>query len=399
MPDSRYDQIQSHPANEVFQVVFFPDRVYHAQYLNATRSPRYRYNVQEVRAKSDAMVLKGEVYLDDAKLTNFLRVEYRSGRLTEAARLKHRLLGDDLMAWVKIWPKGDAPVETMVPIFYCPWVDAYQCEIWESLEVPQGFRHDFKVLDLMGRNGSITSVSAFEKALGNLTAISKVELRFREGGAKYPSGYGITDKDSGWDNFYGRNVQVPNSPQPNDYAANTVPRENYEVDFQRGWYVANVRNIAPVKYRNAMMLDNELNRFAQLFFGGDRQRMDQQNITEMRWVFQQELGGNLVFFHEVTVPPGGVEGTHQHIGSEELYFITEGEGLAYLAENDDPDVAANPAYKTVNLPIFGLDERPMKELPVQPGSIIFTKSGGMHGIRNPDPQNPLRFVAFLYHSC
>jgi oxalate decarboxylase/phosphoglucose isomerase-like protein (cupin superfamily) len=38
-----------------------------------------------------------------------------------------------------------------------------------------------------------------------------------------------------------------------------------------------------------------------------------------------------------------------------------------------------------------------KELPVRPGSIIFTKSGGMHGIRNAGVA-PLRFVAFLYHS-
>jgi hypothetical protein len=39
------------------------------------------------------------------------------------------------------------------------------------------------------------------------------------------------------------------------------------------------------------------------------------------------------------------------------------------------------------------------ELPVAPGSMIFTKSGGMHGIRNPGSSTgPLRFVAFLYHS-
>ena len=37
----------------------------------------------------------------------------------------------------------------------------------------------------------------------------------------------------------------------------------------------------------------------------------------------------MVFFHEVTVSPNTVEGTHQHIGSEELYYITEGAGFAY----------------------------------------------------------------------
>ncbi len=37
-------------------------------------------------------------------------------------------------------------------------------------------------------------------------------------------------------------------------------------------------------------------------------------------------------------------------------------------------------------------------MPVKPGSVIFTKSGGIHGIRNPSPDKPLRFVAFLYHT-
>ena len=38
-----------------------------------------------------------------------------------------------------------------------------------------------------------------------------------------------------------------------------------------------------------------------------------------------------------------------------------------------------------------------KELPVKPGNIIYTKSGGIHGIRN-DGATPLKFVAYLYHS-
>ena len=32
-----------------------------------------------------------------------------------------------------------------------------------------------------------------------------------------------------------------------------------------------------------------------------------------------------------------------------------------------------------------------------PGSVIYTKSGGMHGIRNVG-KSDLKFVAFLYHS-
>lgn len=394
--DSRFDQIQSHPANQIFHVVFFPDRVYHAQYLNATRSARYRYNVQEVRGKSDATVLKGEVYLEDRKQANFVRIEYRGGRLAEVTRLKNRLLQDQLLGWIRLVPDDpDRTVEATVALTYCPWVDAYQVEIWDTLETTQGARHDIKVLDLMGYGGSITCVPTFTPLLADLRGIRRVELAFRENATHEPYGYGIGEDDAAWDNFYERNIQVPKTNNPSD-SANTVLVKNYQVDFRRGWYFADVSRINPVRYRNAMMMNESLPRFADLFYGGDVGAM-QDNITEMRWILQQELGSNLVFFHEVTVPPGGVEGTHQHIGSEELYFVTEGEGLAYMAEQDDPDVAANAQLKTVQLPIFGLDERPMKELPVRPGSVIFTKSGGMHGIRNPGAR-PLKFVAFLYHA-
>ena len=33
---------------------------------------------------------------------------------------------------------------------------------------------------------------------------------------------------------------------------------------------------------------------------------------------------------------GTVEGAHQHIGSEELYYIVSGSGVAYISEGDDP---------------------------------------------------------------
>ena len=100
------------PENNIFKVVFFPDRIYHAQYLNATRSPRYRYNVTEVRSEVDITVLKGEVYLDGKFLCNVLRIEYRAGRLVEQAREKDRFLRGELMADIDILPEGAGqPVE------------------------------------------------------------------------------------------------------------------------------------------------------------------------------------------------------------------------------------------------------------------------------------------------
>ncbi|MEH1765093.1 cupin domain-containing protein [Nostoc sp.] len=194
-----------------------------------------------------------------------------------------------------------------------------------------------------------------------------------------PTGYQISDADACWDNDYSRSHQEPRTPEPSS-PQNTISDQNYLINFQRGWFLQ-APNIQPVRYRNAMMDSDNPDR-------GD------DNIIDMRWIVQRELGGSNIFFHEVTIPPGKVEGTHQHIGTEELYYITEGEGIAYMRVGDDP---ATDKYPTVERQVMGLGKREFKELPVKSGSIIFTKSGGMHGIRNPGTQ-PLKFVAFLYHT-
>jgi hypothetical protein len=66
-----------------------------------------------------------------------------------------------------------------------------------------------------------------------------------------------------------------------------------------------------------------------------------------------------------------------------------------MGDGDDP---GNDRYPVVERRLYGLGTVRCRELPVQPGSVIFTKSGGIHGIRNPSPDKPLRFVAFLYHT-
>ena len=75
----------------------------------------------------------------------------------------------------------------------------------------------------------------------------------------------------------------------------------------------------------------------------------------MRWLIQDEFSSAMVFFHEVAIPPGVVEGTHQHIGSEELYFIYQGEGIAYMGAADHPDLAQYPEEQRH---VFGLDPKP-----------------------------------------
>ena len=376
--DSRFNDIFTSPENQVFQVVFYPDRIYHAQYLNASRSPRYRYNVQEVRSYVDIVVLKGEVYMDGNYLCNFLRIEYYATRLIEQAREKNRFVRDEALAWVKVQPTNPVnTAEATVKLSYCPWVDAHQVEIWETLEPPQAQSHDFTVLDLMGRSGSITRVPQFNPALRDIKSLKVVELAFRENDRDLPFGYRINEPR--WDNNYLRSHQEPRTQEPSS-PQNTIADQNYLIDFQRGFY-RQAKDVLPVRYRNAMMEPGNPD-------------TDPNNIIEMRWILQRELGSSLVFFHEVTIPPGKVEGTHRHIGTEELYYIFEGEGIAYMAVGDDP---ATEGFPTVEREIFGVGKKQCKELPVRPGSVIYTKSGGVHGIRNPGGV-PLKFVAFLYHT-
>ena len=374
-----FNDIFTDPENEIFKVVFFPDRVYHAQYLNATRSSRYRYNVQEVRSKHDVMVLKGEVFMDGKFLCNFLRIEYRAGRLVEVAREAGRLLRGELLAWIRLHPQdAELTAEATVKMQFDRWIDAYQVEIWETLEPPAGCTHNFRVLDLMGRNRSITRVKQFSPALQNVKAIKQVELAFRENDRDLPFGYQITNPQ--WDNNFGSSHQEPRNPAPSS-DENTVFDKNYLIDFQRGWFIQDASTIEPVRYRNGMMYPNNPD-------------AGPNNIIEMRWLRQRELGSTVVFFHEVTIPAGTVAGTHRHIGSEELYYIFQGQGIAYMGDDDDPGLADHPLVERF---IYGLDPKPCREVHVQPGSVIYTKSGGIHGIRN-NGTDPLKFVAFLYHA-
>ncbi len=204
-----FNQNFTAPWNQVFKIVFFPDRIYHAQYLNATRSPRYRYNVLEVRGRADFIVLKTEVYLDGKFLCNALRLEYRAGRLAEQVRERNRFLRSEVLTWVELRPNGmkdqDPRMMRYVKMFYDAYVDAYQVEIWESLEAPPTGSHSFKVLDQMGLHKPITVVPGFRSALRNIRDLLEVRLAFRETDTDRPFNYQINNP--GWDNDYTRSHQ------------------------------------------------------------------------------------------------------------------------------------------------------------------------------------------------
>jgi len=392
---SSFDAAFTNANNEIFKVVFFPDRIYHDRYLNATRSPRYRYNVREVRSYLDITAMKAEVYLDGRFISNVLRLEYGGSRLVEQIRERGRFLRDRLVAWVQPLPEGNVnPPQTRVAMQFDAWIGAFQVEIWETLEPPAGQRHDFKVLDQMGRNGAITAAPELAAVMRALPALTKVQVAFRESERYLPFGTTLSDADAAWDNAFLRSHQEPRTQDPSSQT-NTVPDASYLLDFQRGWYL-DIADITPNRYRNAMMDGPDAS--------GKEVNPDARpdNIIEMRWIVQRELGGSMIFFHHVTIPPGKVEGNHQHVGSEELYYIVEGEGIAYMRVGDDPRTDAKNADGSDIYPIearmtMGLGNNDFRRLPVKAGKVIFTKSGGMHGIRNTGAVD-LKFVAFLYHS-
>jgi mannose-6-phosphate isomerase-like protein (cupin superfamily) len=379
--DVRFDELFEEPENEIFRIVFFPDRIYHARYLSATRSSRYRYAVSEVRSNSKVTVMKGTVFFGGEPLCSMVRIEYQAQRLLEIAREHGRSLGPTLRAWVKLYmADGNAVEQQGVVLHFDAIAGAYAVELWETLEPPAGATHDYRVLPLMGRDAPITRIPALLPALKDVKqTLRKVEFAVREDDRQYPTSRPTGDPQ--WDANYARTHQEPRTQEPSS-GQNTVEDRNYLLDFQRGFFFEDAHAIAPVRYRNAMLND------------GDPDRRD-DNVIEMRWVVQRELGSDVVFFHEVTIPPGTIEGTHRHIGSEELYYIVAGEGIAYMQDGDDP---ANDKYPLVTRPIYGLDPRPCREIPVKAGSVIYTKSGGVHGIRNPGTE-PLRFVAFLYQGA
>jgi oxalate decarboxylase/phosphoglucose isomerase-like protein (cupin superfamily) len=383
--DKLFTDIQNTPENEIFSIVFYPDRIYHAPYLNATRSSRYRYYVHEVRSQVDTTILTGHVFFDGILFANFIRFEYRASRLVELVREKERFLQQTLLANVKLHHQdASRNGEGWIRLHLDPWINAYQVEIWDTLEAPLTKDHDIKVANMMGRENSITRLRAFDPALADVYHLQQVEIFMRESDVDEPVGFLIGDPQV--DNDYGRTYQVPNTQVPSANQ-NTVPVNSYLLDFQRGWFFQKVRNIPPVRYKNAMAESSS----ADYNYPGPN-----DNTIEMRWVVQRQLGGTNIYFHEVTIPAGTIEGTHQHIGSEELYYIFEGNGIAYMGDGDDPALNAHPL---LNVDIFGLPKHAVRQVNVEPGSVIYTKSGGIHGIRNMDPEKPLRFVAFGYHSA
>ena len=370
--DPRFDDIFDSLENQIFQVVFFPDRIYHAAYLNATRSLRYRYNVHEVR-NARHHVLKGEVFLDGAVPEQLPahRVSRRRGwrkwrgsdRGSCATRLRTTIKLCDpagRQATAVRRPAGDDSSALRHMDQCLPGRDVGDARARRPhVSRLQGARSD-------GPRRPDHRVPAFKDLIaqpqGAATASSRVSRERRRSAVRL-----FRSATPEWDNNYVRNHQVPQHQKPSD-DQNTVDGQLLPDRLPARLFFANIDEIAPVRYRNAMMN------------AGNPERARRQHHRDAVGAAAR-VRRSVVFFHEVTIPPGTIEGTHRHIGTEELYYIVEGEGVAYMGDGDDPD--DETGIRSCSATIYGLGAAQCRELPVKPGSVIFTKSGGIHGIRNP----------------
>lgn len=359
------------------RVVMFPDRIHHGFRLNAEADPRYRYRIACVRSQSEVRVLLGYVYLDEVCLSSFLRLEYAGRKLGDQARFQGRRLGQSVRARMNlVGPISSQAVRADVILPACPdRLGGYHVELWNSLEPLPGSWHSAGVLDRMGYGAPITRVPAWSEAFPDYTTARAVTVTFEE--VPLEPKQAILRDDN-----YRRSCQEPRVAVPNSQE-NTVEDLCYSLVFQNAFYFSDVREqVKPVTYRNAMM-DPEINPDAR-----------PDNLIDMRWILQRELGGSAIFTHVVTIPPGGTEGVHLHVGSEEIYFFVAGEGLGYLGADDAPELSE---YPTVVKYVQGVGPRPCKAVPVRPHSLIYSKSGGIHGVTNTGSTD-LVFFAALQHT-
>ena len=130
---------------------------------------------------------------------------------------------------------------------------------------------------------------------------------------------------------------------------NTVMDNCYLIDFQRGYFFTNID-------------DDRAGPLSQRHDGCRATRSARDdNVIEMRWVLQREFASSVVFFHEVTIPPGTIEGTHQHIGTEELYCIVEGRG--HRVHGRRRRSRERDHIRSSTREIYGLGVRHCRELP------------------------------------
>lgn len=358
------------------EVVFYPDQIHHSFGLAADFDCRYRYQIVKVRSQSDFTAIIGYVYLDEVRYASFLRIEYCATSMMRGTRLHSRQLENAIHG--KIVLTTEIGLDLPPSIVTLPRTTIsleYAVEVWSVVEHPEGSFHSDAVLQLIGRHAIITRVQAWSVTCLDFTSLRSISAAFEEVPTSRLHVPAV-------DGLCRRTHEVPNSQLPSD-PGNTITDHCYHITFENTHYIRDVRQqIAPVRYRNAMM-DPAVN-----------PEVRHDNVIEMRWILQRELGGTCVFAHEVRMPPGTVEGVHPHVGSEEVYYFLSGEGFAFVGEEGTSHLGD---YPIVEKEVMGWGVRRCRQLPIGSHSCLHTKSGGIHGIANPG-MNDLIFFAFLHHT-
>lgn len=358
-------------------VDFYPDQIRHSFQLTATcDSSRYRYQVTKVRSQKDLTVILGYISLDGVEYSSFVRLEFKAHWLRECIRQFGRTLGSCIRARLIVNTEEQMEGKALVvDLPFCHRSSSYATEIWHRLETNQGYWHSPSVRTLMGRQAPITRIESMSEFVQDFTKVLSIYARFEE-----LNEYEHKVCDNNFERVIQRPKQaVPNSPENNEYLG------HYYLNFRNAIkYIFDTnREVQDIEYRDAM-LDP---RYAA--------KSSTDNIMRVKWLIQEELGGECIFAHIVTIPPGATEGVHLHIGSEEVYYFISGKGIALVGDLYNKQFQDYPSRTT---PVLGLlNPQNCRELPVGPGSLLYTKSGGYHGIENTG-ETDLVFFAFLQHS-
>ena len=338
---SRFDELFEEPENEIFRIVFFPDRIYHARYLIGDahlalplRRPRGALGRDTDRAEGPGLLRRRAA------------VQHAAPRVLRAAP-------DRAGARARSQPRADAArlVQAVGPrrrqpgrVEHRPALRrARRRLLRRALADARAARRRDRTTTASSRSWAATrrsrGVPALVSQLEDVKALRGIEFAVRENDTHTPRGARPTTR-SGTTTSRARS-RCRTRQEPSSDAEHRRRQELPAGLPARASSSPTRTRSHPVRYRNAMIDD------------GNPDRRD-DNVIEMRWVVQREFGSDNVFFHEVTIPPGTIEGTHRHIGTEELYYIVEGEGIAYMADGDDP---ANERYPLVERPLYGLDPR------------------------------------------
>ena len=287
----------------------------------------------------DIIVLKGEVYSTALFLSNLLRVEYRAGRLTEVAREKRRgscatSCGRDqaVRSGSDVGRRPAPARRRRFMLHYDSWIDAYQVRDLGDARAAARARPTISRCSIRSAaTGPITACRRSRTSSATSSALRRLELVVpRE---RRRSAVRLSDRQR-------RNgttttcatIRCRSTQQPSDHQ-NTVDGQLLPDRFPARPLLHELDESRRCATATAMMDARQ----------PGRARDD--NIIEMRWVLQREFAGSVVFFHKVTIPPGAIEGTHQHIGTEELYCIVEGRGSPTWATATIP---ANETYPLVD---------------------------------------------------